>query len=62
MTSIEEELGVSPFPHPPKIFYKLYTDENVKGDKAPPPPQPAKGKYSMFGANFDVSLIKWMQL
>lgn len=53
----DEERGVSPFPHPPAIFYKLYSDENVKAGKAPAPPQPVKGIYGMFGANFDVSLF-----
>ena len=55
MTSVEEELGVSPFPHPPKIFYKKYSDENVNAGQAPPPPKPVLGGYSMFGARFDVS-------
>ena len=50
----DEERGVSPFPQPPAVFYKQYTDENVEAGRAPPPPPPIKGNYSMFGANFDV--------
>lgn len=50
----EEDKGVSPFPHPPSLFYKLYTDENVKAGKVPAPPMPVKGTYFMFGAKFDV--------
>ena len=51
----EEDLGVSPFPHPPKLFYKHYTDDNVKEGKASQPPQPIQGAYFMFGSKFDVS-------
>lgn len=54
MASTEEEKGVSPFPQPPALFYKLYTDENVKAGKCPAPPRLAKGAYFMFGAKFDV--------
>ena len=51
----EDERGVSPFPQPPAMFYKQYTDDNIKSGKAPDPPAPIKGSYSVFGANFDVS-------
>ena len=51
----EEDRGVSTFPQPPALFYKLYTDENVKAGKVPAPPLPVKGTYSMFGNKFDVS-------
>lgn len=53
--AVEEDQGVSPFPNPPSVFYKLYTDENVKSGRAPAPPPPVQGSYSMFGAKFDVS-------
>ena len=54
---MEEDLGVSPFPHPPKLFYKHYTDENIKDGKAPHPPKPVEGPYQMFGAQFDVRYL-----
>lgn len=53
----EDEHGVSPFPHPPAVFYKQYTDENVKAGKMPAPPPPVKGVYFMFGAKFDVRAL-----
>ncbi len=58
-STVEDDLGVSPFPHPPKLFYKLYTDENVKDGKSPLPPKPIQGTYMMFGAQFDVSLTSY---
>jgi len=58
---MEEDLCVSPFPHPPKLFYKNYTDESVKDGKAPQPPKPIEGTYQMFGAQFDVrNLLNFM--
>lgn len=51
----EVEQGVSTFPDPPKLFYKLYTDENVQSGLAPPPPPVISGSYSTFGSPFDVS-------
>lgn len=51
-----EEKGVSPFPNPPSLFYKLYTDENVKAGLASKPPRPTKGEYHMFGQPFNVSI------
>lgn len=51
-----EERGVSPFPKPPSLFYKLYTDENVRSGLAPRPPAPVRGKYTAFGAPFNVRL------
>ena len=50
----DDERGVSPFPQPPTVFYKQYTDENVKAGRVPVPPPPIKGSYSMFGVSFDV--------
>lgn len=55
MASAPEERRVSSFPTPPALFYKLYTDENVRTGLAPKPPVPVKGPYHMFGAPFDVS-------
>lgn len=52
--AVPDEQGVSPFPDPPTLFYKLYTDENFQSGRAPPPPVPAKGSYTSFGAAFDV--------
>lgn len=49
-----DEQGVSPFPDPPTLFYKLYTDENFQSGRAPPPPVPANGSYTSFGSAFDV--------
>ena len=51
----EVEQGVSTFPDPPKLFYKLYTDENVQAGVVPKPPAIIKGSYSTFGLPFDVS-------
>ena len=53
----EVEQGVSTFPDPPKLFYKLYTDENVQNGLAPKPPSILAGSYSTFGLPFDVSRI-----
>lgn len=53
----EVEQGVSTFPDPPKLFYKLYTDENVQAGLVPKPPPVIKGSYSTFGLPFDVSRI-----
>ena len=50
-----DQQGVSPFPTPPSFLYKRYTDENVESGKAPKPPVPVKGAYTMFGAPFNVS-------
>jgi len=49
-----EEQGVSPFPEPPSLFYKRYTDTNVRSGIAPKPPVPVRGQYTTFGAPFDV--------
>ena len=57
MASAPEERRVSSFPTPPALFYKLYTDENVRSGLAPKPPAPVKGPYHMFGAPFDVSNV-----
>ncbi len=51
----EREEGVSSFPNPPFLFYKHYTDENVKAGLAPKPPRPVEGAYHVFGAPFNVS-------
>ena len=53
--AVPDEQGVSSFPNPPTMFYKKYTDENVKAGLAPKPPAPVQGTYHMFGAPFDVS-------
>lgn len=45
------------FPNPPSLLYKLYTDEAVESGTAPKPPPPAKGRYQMFGAPFNVNYI-----
>ena len=51
------------FPNPPAIYYRQYTDENVKSGLAPKPPPVVQGPYQMFGAPFDVSkLYKGMYL
>ena len=53
----QDQQGVSPFPTPPSVFYKFYTDERVKSGQAPKPPAPLKGTYTMFGAPFNVLAI-----
>ena len=50
-----EAQATQAFPNPPALFYKLYTDENIRSGKVPQPPLPVKGPYHMFGAPFDVS-------
>lgn len=50
--------GVSPFPLPPTQYYTLYTDSNVEQDRAPKPPPPIEGTYTMFGASFEVFGVK----
>ena len=50
----QDQQGVSPFPTPPSVFYKHYTDERVKSGQVPKPPAPLKGTYTMFGAPFNV--------
>lgn len=51
----QDQQGVSPFPTPPLLFYKQYTEEKVKLGQAPKPPAPVKGEYTMFGAPFNVN-------
>lgn len=51
-----EAQATQAFPNPPGLFYKLYTDENVRSGKVPQPPLPVKGPYHMFGVPFDASL------
>ena len=48
------EERVSPFPLPPSDYYKLYTDENIKGGIVPEPPPPIRGEYTVFGLHFEV--------
>jgi hypothetical protein len=56
----QDQQGVSPFPTPPSMFYKLYTDERMKSGQVPKPPAPVKGTYTMFGAPFNVLLVLYV--
>lgn len=55
MTS-PEAIQVSSLPLPPVQYINLYTDENVKRNRAPKPP-PVHDNYSMFGINFNTDDI-----
>jgi len=46
------QASVSSLPLPPMQYINLYTDENMKRGKAPPPPMPVKDQYTMFGVGF----------
>ncbi|XP_026468963.1 mediator of RNA polymerase II transcription subunit 7-like [Ctenocephalides felis] len=51
---------VSSLPLPPVQYINLYTDENIRRNRAPKPPLPCHDTYSMFGNNFnaDDSIIR----
>lgn len=51
---------VSSLPLPPMQYINLYTDENIRRNRAPKPPLPCHDTYSMFGNNFnaDDSIIR----
>jgi len=50
-------------PVPPLQYVKLYTDENVKNNRAPKPPPPIQDTYSMFGVtiNNDDAIIQSLE-
>eukprot|EP00794_Sanderia_malayensis_P009127 gene9127-10100_t len=50
---VSKELLQSSFPLPPAIYYKNYTDANIKTGSVLPPPMVIEGNYSMFGDNFN---------
>jgi len=54
---------VSSMPVPPLQYVKLYTDENVKNNRAPKPPPPIQDTYSMFGVtiNNDDAIIQSLE-
>lgn len=47
-----EPQQVSAYPLPPMQYVNLYTDENVKRGRVPPPPLPIQDTYTMFGNTF----------
>ncbi|KXJ79402.1 hypothetical protein RP20_CCG001096 [Aedes albopictus] len=48
-TENTDAIQVSSFPLPPAQYYKLFTDENIRNNRAPKPPAPIQGTYQMFG-------------
>lgn len=48
-----ESTQVSSLPLPPMQYINLYTDENIRRNRAPLPPQPIHDTYSMFGNAFN---------
>lgn len=44
------------FPLPPAVYYRKYTDPNVKSNSIPKPPKVVEGDYTMFGHCFKVSI------
>lgn len=44
---------VSSLPLPPMQYINVYTDENVRRNRAPQPPRPIHDNYSMFGNSFN---------
>ena len=51
-TENTDAIQVSSFPLPPAQYYKLFTDENIRNNRAPKPPAPIQGTYQMFGQQF----------
>lgn len=47
-----EPQQVSAYPLPPMQYVNMYTEENVKRGRAPPPPAPIQDTYTMFGNSF----------
>ena len=43
----------STYPSAPKEYFELYTDENVRAGRAPPPPPVIKDNYTSFGKPID---------
>lgn len=50
-----EPVQVSSFPLPPTQYFNLYTDENIKKNRALKPPALPGDTYSMFGNTFDTT-------
>lgn len=48
-----EVTQVMSLPLPPTQYVNLYTDENIRKNRAPKPPPPITGTYSMFGNTFN---------
>ena len=46
--------GVSTLPLPPNQYIMMYTDDNVKRGKAPPPPSIIRDAYSVFSGKESV--------
>ena len=58
--SSAEAAQVMSLPLPPANYVNLYTDENIRKNRAPKPPPPIHDIYSMFGNTFnnDESIIR----
>lgn len=48
-----ETAQVISLPLPPAQYVNLYTDENIRKNRAPRPPPPIQDTYSMFGNTFN---------
>lgn len=48
-----EVTQVMSLPLPPAQYFNLYTDENIRKNRAPKPPQPILDTYQMFGSTFN---------
>lgn len=48
-----DAIQVSSLPLPPVQYINLYTDENIRRNRAPRPPPPIHDNYLMFGHTFN---------
>lgn len=48
-----QESQVMSLPLPPAQYFNLYTDENLRKNRAPKPPAPIQDTYKMFGSTFN---------
>lgn len=52
MMANADTIQVSSLPLPPAQYINLYTDENIRKNRAPKPPPPIQDSYTMFGNPF----------
>lgn len=59
-----ETAQVISLPLPPAQYVNLYTDENIRKNRAPRPPPPIQDTYSMFGNSFsnDDAIIRPLEV